>query len=181
MAKMYSGQATPMTEYREHGMEFDEAAPLYKMVARQVMQKFELDDEDLLLDAGAKRTFLDFFLRRNWGWKGMYLPVDGMLDGTDMKWWTPRGASDYAVSVYQIGKDKTKAPATTIADLEKHTYIGVMFVVPMPGEKWGDPDYTTDISPAEWEAMGYDTERHTFLKQRDTIVAWKMLEQEDGD
>lgn len=51
-----------------------------------------LDDSMTVVDVGAGMTEFDYCLRREYNWRGRYIPVDGGINGTDIRTWTPRSA-----------------------------------------------------------------------------------------
>jgi len=51
-----------------------------------------LDDSMTVVDVGAGMTEFDYCLRAEYGFRGRYIPVDGGIDGTDIRTWQPRAA-----------------------------------------------------------------------------------------
>lgn len=51
-----------------------------------------LDDSMTVVDVGAGMTEFDYCLRAEFGFRGRYIPIDGGIDGTDIRTWQPRQA-----------------------------------------------------------------------------------------
>jgi len=61
-----------------------------------------LDDSMTIVDVGAGMTEFDYCLRVEYNWRGRYIPVDGGIDGTDIRTWNPRSAHWFvALEIYE--------------------------------------------------------------------------------
>lgn len=73
--------------------------PEYTMVARELRQR-GLEDGQTILDVGAGDFSMGRLLRVEDGWQGMYIPLEGSIDGTDLETWTaPKFFPDWIVCI----------------------------------------------------------------------------------
>lgn len=70
---------------------YDYRAIRYRAAASHLFQ-MGLDDSMTIVDVGAGMTEFDYCLRVEYNWRGRYIPVDGGIDGTDIRTWVPRNA-----------------------------------------------------------------------------------------
>lgn len=57
--------------------------------AINTMLEHGLDDSMTIFDVGAGMTEFDYCLRKEYDWRGRYIPIDGGIDGTDLNEWIP--------------------------------------------------------------------------------------------
>lgn len=67
--------------------------------AIDAMRFMGLDNDCMVVDVGAGWTELDACLRTEYGWRGRYVPVDAMIDGTDLNEWMPPRRADFFVAL----------------------------------------------------------------------------------
>src|ERR1041385_2475220 len=79
---------------------FEFRAIRYEAV-REMLCTFGLNDSHTIIDIGAGDGEFGKYLR-NCGFKGKYIPVDGMLDGTDLNYWTPSQQAEFFVAIEVI-------------------------------------------------------------------------------
>jgi hypothetical protein len=134
-----------------------------------------LDDDSLVVDVGAGWTELDFCLRTDWGWRGRYYPVDGMLDGTDLESWVPPRRADFFVALEIL--EHLRSPGTLLENLIANANRGVVVSVPNPRttDVLGmDRTHVTVVREEMLCAHGLTVEEHSFYgKPRDSLFGWR--------
>jgi hypothetical protein len=67
--------------------------------AIEAMMSHGLDDSMTIFDVGAGMTEFDYCLRREYDWRGRYIPIDGGIDGTDLNYWNPPRTAHWFVAL----------------------------------------------------------------------------------
>lgn len=105
--------------------------PEYMMVARE-LKMLGLQDDDVVLDVGAGSCDMDHYLRIECNWRGKYIPVDGLLDGTDLNVWTPSPGLlvDWVVCIETI--EHVFDPERLVRACLSAARYGAVFTTPNP-------------------------------------------------
>lgn len=140
-----------------------DARKLRYQVAGERLFDAKLSNWDVLVDVGAGRTELDLSLRRDYGWRGRYVPVDGWLDGTDLNTWDPPRDFDWFAALEVL--EHLGDPARLVRALQRHATKGIVITTPNP-EVWDvramDPTHVSPLSETQLREWGFDTTKHTF-------------------
>lgn len=75
--------------------------------AIEAMIREGLDDSMTVFDVGAGMTEFDYCLRREFNWRGRYVPIDGGIDGTDLNHWLPPREAHWFVALEILEHLKT--------------------------------------------------------------------------
>lgn len=121
-----------------------------------------LDDTMTIVDVGAGMTEFDYCLRREYDWRGRYIPVDGGIDGTDIRTWNPRSAHWFvALEIFEHMYEWREVNARMKAAASK----GIVVSTP-----WGmacdviamDPTHVTTVETRQLENEGFKVTYHDF-------------------
>lgn len=121
-----------------------------------------LDDSMTVVDVGAGMTEFDYCLRAEYNWRGRYIPVDGGIDGTDIRTWTPRGAHFFvALEIYEHMTEWREVNARMQAAASRGIVISTPWnaacdVIAM------DPTHVVEVSANDLHEEGFVVERHNF-------------------
>jgi len=89
-----------------------------------------LKDEMTVIDAGAGVCEFDYYLRTERNWRGMYIPVDGVIDGTNLELWVPRFGPDFITAIEII--EHLRDPHRFLSVLERYARRGAVITTPNP-------------------------------------------------
>ena len=120
-----------------------------------------LSNTSVVYDLGAGRTEFDYCLRRDYDWRGVYVPIDGSL-GTDLETWEPKEA-DFYVCLEIV--EHLYSWRELLARLQRHAKKGIVVSTPNPSttDVLGmDATHVTEISAADLEAFGFNVAERTF-------------------
>lgn len=123
----------------------------------------DLDNQDTLYDIGAGMTELDYTLRREFDWRGRYIPVDMGVDGTDLNYWSPVREVDHVVALEIL--EHLEDPERLVWDLQVQTRKAMVVSVPNPRtvDVLGiDPTHVTVVTRQMLEAWGFRVEERLF-------------------
>lgn len=128
---------------------------------------------DTILDLGAGR--MEFARRlRERGHLGMYVPVDGSIDGTDLNTWEPPDHVDWGVAIEVI--EHLHVPNALMAKAKIAARYGIVITTPNPDAVDVlalDPTHITPVSIADLAQWGYEHQTQMlFTDVDDTIIAW---------
>lgn len=145
----------------------------FALVAHLLEVVCRLSNEHTLFDLGAGHCQFDYFLRTERDWRGVYVPVDGAIDGTDLQTWRPRVQPDAYVLMEVL--EHLNAPLVLLDRLKPRR--GVIITVPNPAKVdvlGCDSDHRSIITRKDLESRGFRVRAHSFFgKQYDTLVAWR--------
>lgn len=146
----------------------------YRAVAERLF-KMGLQNKHTLLDLGAGRADFDYYLRRTWNWKGIYVPVDGGIDGTDLEHWGFGDFQpDFCVAIEVI--EHLEFPLNFCIKMQQRTKIGIVVTTPNPRTTdviAMDNDHKTAVPRASLEFIGMRVKEKSFFgKHRDSLLAW---------
>lgn len=136
-----------------------------------------LSDLDTITDVGAGDGEFGKYLREC-GWSGVYRPVDGLIDGTDLNLWTPQTRSDFMVSIEVV--EHLKEPMRLLKTLDLFTDKGVVVTTPNPAVVnvyAMDQTHINAVSAEDFYRAGYKVHPQIFFVEReDSLLAWKQNE-----
>lgn len=144
------------------------------------LKKYGLQDGDRILDLGAADCDLDHFLRVVEGWKGVYTPVDLIIDGTDLRDYNVPFGYEFIVAEQVIEhledwKDFLVKCELTGAVVVLATPNGAVVTDHEKHDMEGQMAHVAWITPEDLMALGYSVTLKEFTGQGvgDTIIASK--------
>jgi hypothetical protein len=144
----------------------------YRSVACE-LQAMGLNDSHIIVDVGAGSCQFDHYLRTELGWCGRYLPVDAVLDGTDLETWTPKMPADFFVCIEVL--EHLVNPWGLMNAMQDMARIGVVATTPNPATVdvlACDPTHVTPIPATAFWLRGWHVQAESlFGKNGDTLVA----------
>ena len=146
----------------------------YKAVADRLFA-LGLDDKHSVMDVGAGSCQLGRYLRAR-GWRGLYIPVDAVLDGVDLETWEPhRGVADFVVSLEVV--EHITIPHRLIGGMVRAAREAVVLTTPnceAVDVLTCDPTHVSVIRATELEP-DFTVERHSwFGVPNDTLMGWAV-------
>lgn len=89
-----------------------------------------LSDDDTICDVGAGWTEFDYCLRKEYDWRGRYIPVDGGISNVDLNVWVPERDADFFVALEIV--EHLYDPLRLISAMKSHARKGVILSTPNP-------------------------------------------------
>lgn len=123
--------------------------------AIDTMRDYGLDDTMTVVDIGAGMTEFDYTLRKEYNWRGRYIPVDGGIDGTDLDNWVPPREAHWFVALEIL--EHLSDPFTLLNNLQHSATRGVIISTPNPDttDVLGmDPTHKTEVHKVDLEQAG---------------------------
>lgn len=138
-----------------------------------VLKELGLSLGDVVFDLGAGHCQFDRYLRCEESWSGVYVPVDGAIDGTDLQTWEPKVQPDFFV--LQETLEHLEQPFALLDRLAPRK--GLVLTTPnceVVDVRACDPDHRSVVHPQRLTWRGFTLERWGFFgKANDTLVAWR--------
>lgn len=91
-----------------------------------------LSNSDTLTDIGAGWTEFDYCLRKEYDWRGRYIPVDGGITNIDLNTWEPERETDWFVGLEIL--EHLRNPERLVRVLQQSTIKGAVVSVPDPSK-----------------------------------------------
>lgn len=132
----YLGERTGKYEYR---------AVRYRKAADWLFLN-GLDDSHTICDIGAGWTEFDYCLRKEYDWKGRYIPIDGGITNIDLNNWVPEREVSFFVALEIL--EHLQNPVRLIREMKKKTSHGIVVSVPDPAKLdiiELDPTHITEV------------------------------------
>jgi hypothetical protein len=152
------------------------SATRYRAVADKLFE-MGLNDTHVLMDVGAGSCQFMHYLSRERDWTGRYLPVDAVLDGTNLEQWAPVCNVDFTVCIEVI--EHLTMPHVMLQKIERATRYGVVATTPNPDVidvLACDPTHVTSVPSTVFTGLGWSWEStQLFGKPDDTLVGYKVL------
>lgn len=132
---------------------------------------------DSVLDLGAGRQDFKRFLREQ-GWYGLYVPIDGAIDGTDLNTWSPSEMADFVVAIEVA--EHLLDPYRFLAKATRAARRGCVMTTPNPEVVdviACDPTHVSVVDPQHPYLREWVLSRHNlFGLEGDTLVAryWRF-------
>jgi hypothetical protein len=139
-----------------------------------VLRSMGMRSADTIADVGSGR--MEFAKRlREVGHEGMYVPIDGSIDGVDLNTWNPPDKVDWAVSIETV--EHLHDPARMMARLKVMARFGAVITTPNAETVdvlAMDPTHLVALTRQDVAEMsGFVTEVGSlFTDVDDTIIAW---------
>lgn len=156
----------PTTANCDHYMAEREGKYEYRAIryraAIEKMFAHGLDDSMTVVDIGAGMTEFDYCLRAEYNWRGRYIPVDGGIDGTDIRTFTPRTAHWFvALEIYEHMHEWREVNSRLKAAVTKGIVVSTPYpeacdVIAM------DPTHVVAIDSDMLAKEGFDVTFHNF-------------------
>ena len=132
-------------------------------------------DTASIIDVGGADGEFGKYLIEN-GFKGKYQVIDGMIDGTDLNNWSPKGEDfDFAVSIEVI--EHLKVPSDFLKSLDNVAKKGIVVTTPNPlvvDVKAMDKTHISPTYPKDFYANGYKCyPQCLFFENGDTLLGVK--------
>jgi hypothetical protein len=147
----------------------------FQVVGDLLVHHLDLQPGDVVVDLGAGHCQLDFYLRAEMGWQGVYVPVDGVL-GTDLDSFSPREMGfvpDVVVCMETL--EHLKDPERLLGLI--YAKRGVLVTTPnakVVDVLGCDKDHRSVVTEEMLHSRGFTTEEHQmFGTPKDTVVAWR--------
>lgn len=122
-----------------------------------------LDDSMTIFDVGAGMTEFDYCLRREYNWRGRYIPVDGGIDGTDLNSWVPPREGHWFVALELLEHLVNWGPL--VAGMQSMSTRGIVVSTPNPRTTdviGMDPTHVVAIRPQDLELWDFKVTEETF-------------------
>lgn len=122
-----------------------------------------LDDTMTIFDIGAGMTEFDYCLRKEYDWRGRYIPIDGGIDGTDLNTWAPPREAHWFVALEIL--EHLKWWDALIEAMKPMATKGIVVSTPNPRttDVLGmDPTHRVAIQPAHLEYRDFTVTEETF-------------------
>lgn len=122
-----------------------------------------LDDSMTVYDVGAGFTEFDYCLRKEYDWRGRYIPVDGGIDGTDLNYWEPPREAHFFVALELV--EHLQRWGWLVDNMQNSATIGVVLSTPNPEttDVLGmDPTHVCEVSKTDLAEWGFDVVESTF-------------------
>ena len=127
------------------------------------MKSQGLDDTMTVVDVGAGMTEFDYTLRAEYGWRGRYIPVDGGIDGTDLRSWIPPRDAHFFVAL-ELFEHLYNWERLAVVMQSKAT-IGVVASTPNPETTdviGMDPTHVVEVHKEHLDLLGFNVVESTF-------------------
>jgi hypothetical protein len=142
-------------------------------VADVLDSRFNLSDTDIIYDLGAGHCQFDYYLRAERNWRGIYVPIDGHIDGTNLQTWKPKQQPDIYVIMEFV--EHLRRPIALLDRLKPRK--GIVLTTPnadVTDVLGCDPDHKSIVTRAQLRRLGYSVYANGFFgTPNDTLVGWK--------
>jgi hypothetical protein len=131
--------------------------------AIEAMYANGLDDSMTIFDIGAGMTEFDYCLRREYDWRGRYIPVDGGIDGTNLNLWEPPRDAHWFVCL-EIFEHLWNF-RTLIERMQEKAHCGIVMSTPNPAttDVLGmDPTHVLEVHEGNLTSRGFEVSAETF-------------------
>lgn len=146
----------------------------FEAVARVMKNAFGLTDADTVFDLGAGHCQFDYFLRVECEWRGVYVPIDGHIDGTDLQTWAPPKKQPDIYVLTEI-LEHLPWPLELLARLKPRK--GIVLTTPnveVVDVLACDPDHHSVVRACDLRRRRFEVRAHGFFgHDRDTLLAWR--------
>lgn len=137
-----------------------------------------LTNDDTIMDIGAGWTEFDYCLRKEFDWRGRYIPIDGGIDGTDLEDWHPARLVEWMVGLEII--EHMEDPDVLLSRMWVSATKGVVLSTPNPRttDVLGmDDTHKSEIHASWLKERGFEVYEASFYGQpADSLFAYAILE-----
>jgi hypothetical protein len=127
------------------------------------MFDYGLDDSMTVVDVGAGMTEFDYCLRKEFDWRGRYIPIDGGIDGTNLESWVPARSAHFFVALELL--EHLNNWRRLLFMMQQYATVGVAISTPNPAttDVLGmDPTHVTEVYPYMLGEYGMTVTEETF-------------------
>jgi 2-polyprenyl-3-methyl-5-hydroxy-6-metoxy-1,4-benzoquinol methylase len=139
----------------------------------EMLNYFGLNNNHTVIDVGAGDGEFGKYLY-NSGFRGNYIPVDGMIDGTDLNKWIPTRRTDFFVAIEVI--EHLENPIEMLRKLKQCADNAVVVTTPNPvvvNVKAMDKTHISEIRPEDFYKTGYKVVPQIFFfEPEDSLLGW---------
>lgn len=133
--------------------------------AIEAMYAHGLDDTMTVFDIGAGMTEFDYCLRREYDWRGRYIPVDGGIGGDahDLETWIPPREAHWFVALEIL--EHLCDHFGLVTRMQKSASQGIVVSTPNPATTdviAMDPTHVAEIHPEYLTNVGFKVTEETF-------------------
>lgn len=131
--------------------------------AIEAMFEHGLDDSMTVFDIGAGMTEFDYCIRKEYDWRGRYIPIDGGIDGTDLNNWTPPRDGHWFVAL-EILEHLTHW-RDLVYNMQQSAIKGIVISTPNPRTTdviGMDPTHVVEIYPQSLFNRAFMVSEQTF-------------------
>lgn len=136
---------------------------------------------DTIVDIGAGMCEFDHYLRTTERWSGIYQPIDGVVDGTNLEMWRPKCHAHFFTCIETI--EHLNDPDRMLRIMERFATKGAVLTTPNAqvvdvlgmDETHLHAFVYHDFFDRGWEV----TEQNLFGSEGDTLVAWRVAKKGD--
>lgn len=131
--------------------------------AIEEMLSHGLDNGMTVFDVGAGFTEFDYCLRKEYDWRGRYIPVDGGIDGTDLNHWVPPRDAHWFVALellehltdwrYLVDRMQSKATEGIVVSTPNPRTTDVIGM---------DPTHVVEVWPGDLARYQFTVTEETF-------------------
>lgn len=146
--------------------------------AASLMHRWGLSNDETVVDIGAGRTELDYVLRTDLDWRGQYVPVDGTIDGTDLRRWRPSHPADWFVLLEIIEHLPRHNWQPLVTACQKMARRGVLISTPNPmvvDVLAMDETHVCAVQPSELNELGFRIEPRNFYGTDEDALAGQWV------
>ena len=165
------------TQYRDsrRGTYEFRARTRYKAVADRLFA-MGLNGNHAVCDVGGGTCQFGAYLASR-GFVGEYLPIDAVLDGTDLETWEPDFRVDYVVCIEVL--EHLQRPWRLVGCLQRMARRGVVLTTPNAEAVdviRCDPTHVSVLEPNQLSQL-FTVERHSwFGVPNDSLLAWRQYD-----
>jgi hypothetical protein len=155
------------------------AATRYKAVADRLFS-LGLSNSSTVLDVGAGSCQFGEYLRGR-GFRGLYMPIDAVIDSTDLdEWVCPVGVVDFVVSIEVV--EHIRKPMDLVYMMVRAARKGIVLTTPNSEAVdviACDPTHVSVVPGVILARDGFRVERHSwFGVPNDSLLAWRSLDRQ---
>lgn len=144
----------------------------YEAVYEQ-LKSMGLSNTDRIVDVGAGDGEFGRYLKEQ-GWSGQYIPVDGLIDGTDLNTWIPNEAVEFFTSIEVI--EHLYSPSNLLKTLGMFALKGAVVTTPNPTvvDVYAmDKTHISEVSAIDFLREGWRVVPQIFFfEPEDSLLAW---------
>jgi len=122
-----------------------------------------LNNNMTIFDVGAGMTEFDYCLRKEFDWRGRYIPVDGSICGVDLNDWIPPREAHFCVGLEII--EHLHNWEDFVKNLQSKSTCGVVLSTPNPNTTdvlEMDATHCCEIFPEQLSSLGFSISEEMF-------------------
>ena len=143
------------------------------------MKNMGLKKSDSVMDIGAGDCEFERYLREQ-NHFGDYVPIDGLIDGTDLNLWTPKHSANFLVAIEVI--EHLLNPFRMLSVMEMFATKGAIVTTPNPSvvDVYSmDETHISEMTASDFCSLGWKVVPQIFFAEyEDSLLAWKSNHQQ---